>query len=61
MVTRACRSCHLLTTENTCPKCNASSLSTDWVGEIIIVDPDRSLLAKKLNITKPGKYALHVR
>ena len=61
MVERACRTCHLVTNANICPNCKISSLSTDWAGEIIVVDPEKSVLAKRLEITRPGRYALRVR
>jgi len=31
------------------------------VGIVVIVDPENSLIAQKLNINKAGKYALKVR
>jgi len=44
-----------------CPVCKTSSLSSDWSGYVIILDPPNSTIAKKLNINVPGKYALRVR
>ena len=61
MVERACRNCRLLTTANVCPNCKESGLSRDWIGELIVLKPEKSLLAKSIGITKPGKYALRVR
>ncbi len=61
MKKKACRNCRLITTTNLCPNCKTSSLSEDWVGELIIVYPDKSKIAKIANITKPGKYAILVR
>jgi RNA polymerase subunit RPABC4/transcription elongation factor Spt4 len=37
------------------------SASDDWIGEVIIFDPSTSRIAKVMNITKPGRYALRVR
>ena len=61
MKKKACRNCRLITTTHLCPNCKTSSLSEDWVGELIIVYPDKSKIAKIVNITKPGKYAILVR
>lgn len=61
MVEQACKSCRLITSANICPNCKKSSLSNEWTGEIIVVDPERSQIAKKAGITKPGRYALRVR
>lgn len=57
---RACKNCHLLTEKNVCPVCSVPT-STKWVGYLIIRDPARSQIAEKMNIKKPGKYALKVR
>ncbi len=61
MKKKACRNCRLITTTNLCPNCKTSSLSEDWIGELIIFYPDKSKIAKIVEITKPGKYALLVR
>lgn len=54
---RACRKCHLITDEARCPNCNSTDFADEWTGEIIVLDPENSQLAKRLNITKPGRYA----
>lgn len=43
-----------------CPDCN-EKLTQSWKGVLIVINPETSELAKKLNITKPGKYAIVVR
>ncbi|RLE66876.1 MAG: DNA-binding protein [Thermoprotei archaeon] len=60
---KACRRCKLLVPLkfDSCPNCGSHDFSTDWVGMIIIEDVERSILARKLDIKKPGKYALKVR
>ena len=44
-----------------CPNCKTSEFSTDWSGFVIIFDPETSLIAKTLNIDKPGRYAIKCR
>jgi DNA-directed RNA polymerase subunit E" len=56
----ACRKCRMLTTEKTCPNDGSTELSNEWSGLIIIINSDRSQVAKTLGITKPGRYALKV-
>jgi len=56
---RACKTCHVLTGNETCPNCNIPT-SKRWRGYVIIRDPATSQVAKKMNIKKPGKYALKV-
>jgi DNA-directed RNA polymerase subunit E" len=46
--------------EDRCAICNVSS-SRNWSGFLIIVDPEKSDIAKELGITLPGEYALRVR
>jgi DNA-directed RNA polymerase subunit E" len=57
---RACKNCHLLSKSDRCPACLEQTVRR-WTGYVIIREPHRSQIAKKMNITKPGKYALKVR
>ncbi|MCS7122963.1 MAG: transcription elongation factor subunit Spt4 [Candidatus Aenigmarchaeota archaeon] len=56
---KACRNCRTLTDEKKCPNCNSSSLSSMWKGVAIIISVE-SEMAKKLNIQKPGIYAVYI-
>jgi DNA-directed RNA polymerase subunit E" len=56
----ACRKCKGLSAGKVCPICNSTDLSTTWAGLIIILDPEKSEVAKTLNIVKSGRYALKV-
>ncbi|MDH5403939.1 MAG: DNA-directed RNA polymerase, subunit E'' [Candidatus Heimdallarchaeota archaeon] len=61
---KACRVCRFLIEdkkENRCLSCNSTDLSEDYSGVVIIIDPEKSEIAKKLNVNKPGSYALRVR
>jgi len=58
---KACRICHLLTTKSHCPHCKSTSLSESFSGLVLIFTPEKSIIAKKLNISKAGEYALQVR
>jgi len=59
---KACRNCHMLVPQNAtrCPNCGSQDLTEDWKGVIIVIDPEASVLAKKLKIEKPGRYAVLV-
>jgi len=59
-MSKACKNCHLLTEELTCPNCGGQT-SKNWSGLLTIMDPAASELAKTMNISKPGTYALKVR
>ncbi|MCC6027324.1 MAG: DNA-directed RNA polymerase, subunit E'' [Archaeoglobus sp.] len=57
----ACRSCKLITSNTiVCKGCGSSDLTKDWYGYVIILDPEKSEIAKNLGIKNPGKYALRV-
>lgn len=61
MKEKACKNCHFITTEQMCPNCKTSALSSDYSGLVIIFDPENSQIAEKLKIKNKGKYALKVR
>lgn len=56
----ACRKCRALTTEKACPVCGSTDLSENWSGMVIIIDPERSEVAKVIGAKVSGKYALNV-
>jgi DNA-directed RNA polymerase subunit E" len=58
---QVCRECHRVLTGQTCPVCGSSNLSSDWSGLVIILDPQRSEIAKRLGVDMADKYALKVR
>ncbi len=58
---KACRNCHYLVPKKVsiCPICGSKSFSDRWRGLVIILDTS-SLVAKLLNISKEGSYAIKV-
>ena len=60
-VLKVCRECHKVVEGESCVVCGTSNLSEDWAGYVVIIDPERSETAKKMNITMAGRYALKVR
>ena len=61
MKEKACKNCRLIISENLCPECNLKNFSDDWIGEVIMLDVNRSQIAKLIDLKKPGRYALLVR
>ncbi|MCD6434330.1 MAG: DNA-directed RNA polymerase, subunit E'' [Candidatus Diapherotrites archaeon] len=60
---KACRNCRTIIEEanvKECPECGSKSLTTFWRGYVVIINPEKSEIAKKMGITKPGKYALQL-
>ncbi|MDD2472762.1 MULTISPECIES: transcription elongation factor subunit Spt4 [unclassified Methanoculleus] len=60
-VVKVCRECHRVVEGESCVVCGTMNLSEDWAGYVVIIDPEHSDIAKKMNITLPGRYALKVR
>ncbi|MFX1294842.1 MAG: transcription elongation factor subunit Spt4 [Promethearchaeota archaeon] len=59
---KACRNCHRLESEKQiCSSCKTPTLSPDYSGLVIIINPEGSQIANKLKINESGKYALKVR
>ncbi len=58
---RACRSCKKISDENVCPQCKGTELSDDFSGLLIILNPNDSMLAEKLDTKEEGNYALKIR
>ncbi|VVB93299.1 Transcription elongation factor Spt4 [uncultured archaeon] len=63
MAERVCKDCHRLIKEKytACEDCKSTTFTTDWSGYVVIIDPLKSQIAKKLNIKLAGSYALKVR
>ncbi len=62
-MSKACRVCHLIVekTANMCPNCKTQDLSSEYTGEIFILNPEDSDVAERMKINKKGHYALRVR
>ncbi len=60
---KACRNCKMLVPEDEpeCPNCGSKEFSREWIGVIIVIDPEKSRIAKELDLKKPGMYAVEVR
>ena len=43
----ACKECHLILDEKTCPRCPEAEVSREWQGYVEILDPESSDIAKK--------------
>ncbi len=61
MADKACRNCHMVTEANACLECKSTDLSDDFSGIVIIIDPERSSIAKVMEIKKRGRYAVRIR
>lgn len=60
-VAKVCRDCHRVVDGEVCSMCGTVNLTADWAGYLVIIDPANSDVAKRMNISVPGRYALKVR
>ena len=58
----ACSECHLILADGVdqCNRCPTAPVSSDWSGYVVVMNPERSEIAARLNIEHPGNYALKV-
>jgi len=61
MVDKACRNCNLISDRSACPNCKSTDLSDDFTGLVVILDPEKSVIAKLMNLDKKGRYAVRIR
>ncbi|MEM0441190.1 MAG: transcription elongation factor subunit Spt4 [Candidatus Caldarchaeum sp.] len=57
---KACRNCRRIVVGKTCDVCGSSNLSTSFSGLLLVLDVERSQIAKELGIRKTGRYAVKV-
>lgn len=57
---RACKKCMKITTAEECPECKTSTTQY-WTGYLGVISPEKSEIAKRMDITQPGQHALKVR
>jgi DNA-directed RNA polymerase subunit E" len=57
---RACKVCQFISEGAKCPRCGGET-SREWQGYLLVVDPEKSEIARKLGIHAGGRYALRVK
>ena len=58
---RACRICNTIYDGDKCPKCSSKEFTESFKGRIVILNPEKSEIAQKLNRKEKGNYALKTR
>jgi DNA-directed RNA polymerase, subunit E'''' len=62
MAEKVCRKCmRLIVNSETCEICESADLAEEWTGLVVVIDPMKSEIAKRMNIDLADKYALKVR
>ena len=57
---KACKNCRTITDQNKCPRCSGE-VSREWQGYLVVMDPEKSEIARKMGINASGRYALRVK
>lgn len=58
---KACKKCRVIIAQGeVCPMCGSSELTSKWTGYVVILNSEKSELAKKLGISANGTYALSI-
>ncbi len=57
---KACRNCRFITDQAKCPRCGGE-VSRECQGYLVVIDPDKSEIARKMGIHASGRYALRVK
>lgn len=58
---KACKICKKIYEGNKCPSCDSKEFTDNFKGRIIIMNPEKSEIAKKLNLTEKGNFAIKVK
>ena len=55
---KVCKNCKVFVDGDKCPMCQGNQFVENWKGRIIVLNAEQSEIAKKLDISKKGIYAL---
>lgn len=59
---RACKICKTIYfDEDKCPNCGSKESIEGFKGRLVVINPEKSEVAKKLNLTTPGEFAIKTR
>ncbi len=61
MKKKVCKNCRLFVDGETCPICKGNQFSANWQGRINIINPEKSVIAKKISAPAEGEYVVKVR
>ena len=60
--TKACKICNkIFETGEKCPKCDSKESTESFKGRIVILDPEKSEIAQKINLKDKGNFAIKTR
>ena len=60
MKKKACKSCKMLVDGSECPACKKNKFATGFQGQITVLDPAKSEIAKIMGYEAKGEYAIKI-
>ena len=61
MKQKACKICNTIYEGDKCPKCESKESTESFKGRLVVLDSNKSEIAKKLNIKEKGNFAIKTR
>lgn len=59
---KACKLCNTIVEEgDKCPNCGSKEITEGFKGRAVILNPEKSEIAKKLNLKQSGNFAIKAR
>lgn len=58
---KACKICNTIYEGDKCTKCDSKESTEGFKGRIVVINPEKSEIAKKINIKDKGNFALKTR
>ncbi len=59
---KACKLCStIIESGDKCPNCGSKELTESFKGRVVILNPEKSEVAKKLNLKEQGNFAIKTR
>jgi DNA-directed RNA polymerase subunit E" len=58
MARKVCKNCKAFVTGDKCPVCSGNAFVENWKGRVYVNNPEKSEIAKRLDIKVKGEYAI---
>ncbi len=57
---KACKQCKFIFEGNKCPECGSEEFKNTFKGKVVIMDAEKSEIAKNMKISKRGEFAIKI-
>jgi len=58
---KACKLCNTIYEGDKCPRCESKESTEGFKGRVVVLNPEKSEIAQKLNIKDKGNFAIKTR